>query len=146
MAEGENESGKANLNVLNEKERIGIILEEYRALRAEIVARTTMQAQINSGIGAGFITITGFMVVYNVLAGVLMILLLSILSTALSIFLFDDIHNLAERLLEIEDEINRRVGERLFSWESRFGVQKISFRSRLTRTGNRLLRVLRGVG
>ena len=42
---------------LNEKDRIGIMLEEYKALRAEIVARTTMQAQLTSAFGAGVITV-----------------------------------------------------------------------------------------
>jgi uncharacterized membrane protein len=57
MADGED----GNLGGLGEKERIDIILEEYKALRAEVVARTTMQSQRNAAFGAGIITVLGLM-------------------------------------------------------------------------------------
>jgi len=127
MAEG----GNGNLSGLNEKERINIILEEYKALRAEVVARTTMQVQIYSVFGAGVITVIGLMVVYKIIiGGFIMLCLLSILSTIISVFLTVGIRNIAEHLLEIESEINRRAGERLFSWESKFGILQLGILSR----------------
>ena len=50
----------------------------------------------------------------------------------ISIFLDRDLRNLAQRLLEIEGEINRRVGENLFSWESRFGVHQMGYDIRVS--------------
>jgi hypothetical protein len=70
---------------LNEKDRIGIMLEEYKALRAETVARTTMQAQINYALGAGAITVIGLVVVYHkLMAGIVMVVILLILSFLVS--------------------------------------------------------------
>ena len=51
---------------LNEKDRIGIMLEEYKALRAEIVARKISQAQLNAAFGAGAITVIGLTYSYHI--------------------------------------------------------------------------------
>jgi hypothetical protein len=128
---------------LNEKDRIGITLEEYKALRAEIVARTTMQAQLTSAFGAGVITVIGLTFSYHIFkVGPIMIILLLGLFCLVSAFLNDDTRNIGKRLLEIENEINRRAGERLFFWESRFGILQLgSYTSRLMTTVKRLFRV-----
>jgi hypothetical protein len=127
---------------LNEKDRIGIMLEEYKALRAEIVARTTMQAQLSAAFGAGAITVFGLMFAYHYYwIGSIMIGLLLVVLYLVSDFLNEDTHNIGKRLLEIENEINRRAGETLFSWESRFGIGQLgSYTSRVMTTVKRLFR------
>jgi hypothetical protein len=127
---------------LNEKDRIGIMLEEYKALRAEIVARTTMQAQLSAAFGAGAITVFGLMFANDlIIIGSIMIILLLGLFYLVSNFLNEDTRNIGERLLEIENEINYRARDRLFSWESRFGIGQLgSYTSRLAGTIKRLFR------
>ena len=137
MADGED----GNLGGLGEKDRINIILEEYKAPRAEVVARTTMQAQLNAAFCAGVITVIGVMLANHVvIIGSIMIVLLLGLWYLVSISLNEDTRNIGQRLLEIEAEINRRAGagERLFSWESRFGIGQLSTAGLLARTVRRV--------
>jgi len=108
---------------LSEKDKINIILEEYKALRAEILMRTTIQTQVLAAFGAAGISIVGVSIAYRMLLFcVVMTVLLSLIAWMTFMFLDGDFKNIAIRLREIENEINTRSGDNLFSWETRFGL------------------------
>jgi len=51
------------------KDKVQIILEEYKSLRTEILQRNTVLNQIYAGCGAAFVGIVGLMLVHSFLAG-----------------------------------------------------------------------------
>jgi len=107
---------------LSQKDRIQILLSEYAALRAEIVARTGFGFQIAA---VALVGITWLVqqslrgqpwLYWVIMAGVSMCFLIAIFVNT------RDLSSVAHRLKEIEHEVNSRAGEHLLVWETLGGV------------------------
>lgn len=119
MSETENRS-----EMLGEKEKVQILLQEYSTLRSELVANGTKTFQMAALVGA-LLTLTLGRPVDNrfwiaALVGVVGLF-------ALGFTVVRDIKRLNRRVTELEAEINRRAGEELLVWESRWGAVATGF-------------------
>ncbi len=104
---------------MDEKEKVYLLLEEYRTVRAELHGARSLRYLL--AVAGGLVLLvalalaTGFGAVGTAIG--LIVLLVVLMSFALS-----ELHPRVEaaraRLCEIETEIDRRAGERLFVWES----------------------------
>jgi hypothetical protein len=108
-----------------ETQKVEILLHEYDALRSEIVGRTSDGFTLVSVAGSLFIG--ALALVYHT-AGLLLFILTAIAGTV-ACFLgaretFYRIGRAAERLREIEADINSRVDETLLVWETQWGAAK----------------------
>lgn len=109
---------------MDAKEKIAIIMEEYKALRAEVLQKNTVLIQIfvvSGTIGAG---ILGAMIQYRaytagfaMLSAILILVILALWMHALQIRV------VARRLREIEMEINKLAGTPLLKWETKHGLK-----------------------
>lgn len=109
-----------------EKDKVQILLEEYKMLRTEINTRTGYGLQVwviaaaattwLLGQSAGF--------KYAQLYGFAAILGVLFWFTVLNV---RDIWKAAARTKEIEHEINSRAGEHLMVWERLFGAARVPF-------------------
>jgi hypothetical protein len=102
----------------SEPEKVRILLSEYAALKAEIMART----------GHGY-QITGFFLTalaifatqgFSWKVGIYLAAVVAVLAFALW-FTWRDIHKASRRIREIELDVNDRAGEDLLVWEHLFG-------------------------
>jgi hypothetical protein len=106
------------------KDKISIILEEYKSLRAEILQRTTMLNQTYAVAGTVAAGILGAMVQYRAIsAGVAMIAALIALVVFATWLIDDAIRIVAFRLRQIESEINALAEHRLLVWETEYGME-----------------------
>jgi hypothetical protein len=111
-----------SLSDLTQQNRIQILLSEYAALRAEIVARTGFGFQIAAVALAGITwlmqqTLTGrSWVFWIVMVGVVGCFVVAMFVNA------RDGSRVAHRIKEIEFEVNSRAGEHLLVWETLGGV------------------------
>jgi hypothetical protein len=109
---------------LSEKDKIQILLQEYSALRSELASNGSKQFQLVA------------------LAGVLVSLTLSrpidrtfwvatligvVALFCLGVMVIRQTQRLVRRTIELETEINRRAGEELLVWESRWGAVVTGF-------------------
>lgn len=109
--------GKMNSEPLSEKDKIQILLQEYSTLRGELVANGKKTFQLLSLGGALFVLILSRPIDARFWTAVVVAFI------GISYFTFSvmrDIHRLAKRVRELEDDINRRAGEELLVWESRW--------------------------
>ncbi|MGH6769770.1 MAG: hypothetical protein ACRECO_12215 [Xanthobacteraceae bacterium] len=107
---------------LSQKDRIQILLSEYAALRAEIVARTSFGFQIAAVALAG---ITWFMQQSLIARPWYFWLIMAGVGACFVIAIFvntRDLSRAAHRIKEIEHEVNSRAGEHLLIWETLGGV------------------------
>ncbi|MBK8177223.1 MAG: hypothetical protein IPK66_18785 [Rhodospirillales bacterium] len=118
MVGGNEATAQAGVESFKQKERIEIILREYESLRLEILERTGHMYQLLVACAAVFLWVltNSFS-----LSTLLVILSVIMLGGAFSWLIDRDIRKAAERLRQIEHDINRRVGEDLLVWESRWG-------------------------
>lgn len=110
------------LSDLSQKDRIQILLSEYAALRAEIVARTGFGFQIAAVALAG---ITWFMQQEIEDKPWWFWLVMSLVIICFIVAMFVNVRDLtraAHRLKQIEHEVNSRAGEHLLVWETLGGV------------------------
>jgi hypothetical protein len=122
---------------LSEKDKILIMLEEYKSLRSDILLKTTLINQIYAVAGTVFVTTVGLTVAngpkgwYAVATGGSILAIILILVTGASILVNHDIRNLSRRIQQIEADINRRAGgEQLLRWETISSTEAIFFRRR----------------
>jgi hypothetical protein len=106
------------------REKISIILEEYKSLREEILQRTTMLNQIYAVSGTVAAGILGAMVQYGAIAaGVAMISALIGLVVFATWLIDNAMRIVASRLRQIESEINTLAEHRLLVWETEYGME-----------------------
>jgi hypothetical protein len=113
---------------MEEKDKIAIMLEEYRLLRSELIQRNTVLISI--------LTVGGNGQCRNnwcddsdkcYLAGTITIsIIMLVLSYAFWIIDYDT-RRLAFRVRQIEAEINRRANDRLLLWETEHGLKPGGF-------------------
>ena len=108
-----------------ERQKITILLAEYNTLRAEIIAAKGSAWQAVSLIVPVIVAIVGFYVsttmhpTFSIVGSgvgfIVVIILFAVWGVDMSTRKF------AGRLRELEDDINRRAGERLLLWENEHG-------------------------
>ena len=103
---------------LSEKDKIQILLQEYNTLRSELVANTGKAMQMAALLGVVLTLILSRPIDkrFWVAASVGLVGLIGLGSVIVR-----DIRRLARRVIELEKDINRRAGEELLVWESRWG-------------------------
>ena len=115
----------APMDALSEKEKIQILLSEYTAMRAEIVSRTGYSFQIGVIVAA---VITWLLqqppITWQVATGLAVVALFVLWFSLLNI---RDIWRVADRMKELEHEINSRAGEHLLVWERLWGAARMGF-------------------
>ena len=96
---------------------IEVILHEYDSLRAEIVSRTDSRFQLIGflGLAATLLGITGL----SASARVILIVAALIVFIGIWVYFGLYIKRCAERLREIEDEVNGKLGRPVLVWESK---------------------------
>jgi fatty acid desaturase len=111
--------------ILEGKDKIHILLQEYNALRSEMLQRINAMMQwivVGAAATIGLITLIWgnrtdpqlrFLVILLVVVWCLIFLGL--------IFLIRDRNKLSRRIRELEKDINHRAGETLLVWETRWG-------------------------
>jgi hypothetical protein len=103
---------------LNTQGKVQILLQEYASLRMEIIHRTGHMHQLLAVGGALFLWLASrpidirFWI--SLVAAVVVVGLFGW-------FLHRDIDKAAERIRQLEEDINRRAGEELLVWERRWG-------------------------
>lgn len=117
---------------INDKEKIDILLEEYKTLRAELIQRNTTLNQLYLGFGAAFLTIAGIALdKRRVLVAFTLLPILGCL-TYLVTRIFDfDVKAASLRIAEIEQQINEKAGADLLKWENEYGLPKIGWGPRI---------------
>jgi hypothetical protein len=102
----------------SQEERVKILLEEYSTLRNEILTRTTNLYQLIAIGAVLFVWIVGQPM--NVRFWITLVVELVVLSFCYWL-ISRDIDKAAKRLRELEKDVNRRAGETLLVWETRWG-------------------------
>lgn len=115
-------STMTNEVALSQKDRIQILLSEYAAIRAEVVARTEYGFQV-----FGFFTVVLTWVVTQssvVPPSIFWPVLTAIVAGFLVLDFVNsrDLRVAAEHLKGLEHEINSRAGEHLLVWETQYGI------------------------
>jgi hypothetical protein len=123
------DSASATPSEFSQPERVRILLTEWSALRAEMVARMTHGYQL--------LTVATAAITILVIAGtnpatprLLTYALAIVFAVAYAFaawFVLRDSFKLRDRLLQIEASINERVGEDLIVWETLWGGLGIGF-------------------
>ncbi|MGH6670817.1 MAG: hypothetical protein ACRECV_02440 [Xanthobacteraceae bacterium] len=112
---------------IGQKEKINILLEEYRSLRSEILTRTGYGFQVYTALAA---VLTWFFgqpdLAHRGLPWValVLVLILFVWFTAVNV---REIWKCAYRTKEIEHEVNSRAGQHLLVWERLFGAARMGF-------------------
>jgi hypothetical protein len=109
--------GDDNSKILNEKDKIQILLQEYNTLRSELIGSGTKLFQMIAIAGALFTWIISRPLDLRFWIAVL-IATMGLFS--LGFIVFRDTRKLSRRVADLESEINRRAGEELLVWESRW--------------------------
>lgn len=109
---------------LSEKDKIQILLQEYGTLRSELVSNGNRQFQIAALAGVLFtLTLSRPIERRFWIATLIGVIALCYFGVAM----IRDIRRLARRVSELEAEINRRAGEELLIWKSRWGAGVTGF-------------------
>jgi hypothetical protein len=113
------------------EEKIKILLEEYKTLRAEVSSRTGYGFQ-SKAVAVTLMTWLAVQVASASSWGAALFFFLVGLALMAAACLFysvnvRDIWAAGVRLRELEHEINSRAGEHLLCWERRFGGSRISY-------------------
>jgi hypothetical protein len=117
------------LSALTLKEKIDIIMEEYKTLRAEMIERHTAFIQIFSFGVSGLVGLVTFALTTESqtrrhISWLLTSALVSGVGAGLLTIHFDT-GRLANQLQKIEAEINGRANDPLLSWETRHGLWRV---------------------
>ena len=105
-------------DVLNTQGKIQILLHEYASLRTEIFHRTGHLFQL--------LTVGGALFLWLASRPIDLRFWISLAAAVVVVSLFcwlihRDIEKAAERLRQLEEDINRRAGEELLVWETHWG-------------------------
>jgi hypothetical protein len=103
----------------SEEEKVKILLNEYNTLRAEIIARVGHSYQLIAVGVAAILLLFGLWPIGKIFWAMLAIAVTTI-AIAFWIWLRDTL-KAAERIREIEIDINQRVGEDILIWENIWG-------------------------
>jgi hypothetical protein len=104
---------------MDDKEKLYLMLEEYRSVRSEELQRTRLQYQLYATAVALSIVIAGLGLSFGARGLALFLIILTAALFMIPIALLQqDILGASRRAREIEGEINRRTGERLYARES----------------------------
>jgi ABC-type uncharacterized transport system permease subunit len=109
----------SDLPQISTEEKIKILLHEYATLRQEIIART--------GHGFQLMSVGSVLLAWVIITQTRASLFWPALAIAVTVFLvaawftLRDIRKAATRIQELEKDINRRAGEELLVWESKWG-------------------------
>jgi hypothetical protein len=107
------------------QEKVALLMEEYKSLRAEIVSRTGYGMQVWTIAAAATTWLIGQSdFAWKHLFGFAAIAMILTWFTAINV---RDIWKCAFRLKEIEHEVNSRVGFHLLVWERLYGAARMSF-------------------
>src|SRR5947209_5867288 len=106
---------------LNQKDKIQILMEEYKVLRAEIATRTGYGFQISTVSAAAVTWLFGQVDIttWRIWLGFAVILVAVVWASFLNV---RDIWKASARVRELEHEVNSRAGEHLLVWERLFGA------------------------
>jgi hypothetical protein len=118
------------LSGLGQKERIQILLSEYGALRSEINSRSGYGFQMTA-IAAAAITWFAQQAISAASweRSLVLIAAIAVIAAALNLgwrVNGRDIWRAADRVRELENEINSRAGEQLLVWETLWGPARVS--------------------
>jgi hypothetical protein len=101
------------------KEKIYLMLEEYRALKAEEMERTRFQHQLYSvALFTGMALATAGVFAHRPGLFIFLIVLTAILAAVPIALMHHELHGLGTRLREIEYQVNTRMADRIFARES----------------------------
>jgi hypothetical protein len=111
--------------MLDDAEKVRILLAEYSSLRTEIIGRITNLYQV-----VGFGSVLAALILQQEFQGnkfwsLFVVLIAGILISGR--FLAFDMRRSAKRVRELEKEINMRSGEKLLVWESELGGLNASY-------------------
>ena len=117
---------------IGEKERIQILIAEYSSLRSQLIARTTSIYQVAAILAIAAIWLLQQQIGMMLwMGGGLTVIGISACAWCLA----RDCMRAALRVRELENEINRRAGERLLVWDSEWGsMNERIWSSRITHT------------
>lgn len=111
------------LENLTEKDKIHILLQEYNTLRSELVSNQSKQFQLVALFG-----VLVSLILSRPIAGRwLAVLVGAVVLVCLGLLVIRHTRRLVRRVIELEGEINRRAGEELLVWESRWGAVVTGF-------------------
>ena len=114
-------SSVESTTTLVEKDKIQILIAEYNTLREELIAAGNKMYQI--------LTVGSALLVFlisqyptpkfwlAVIAAIIIVVVFSVLNIA-------DTRRLALKVRQLEEEINKRAGETLLTWESHHGLYR----------------------
>ena len=112
-------------NNFAQQAKVQILLSEYATLRTEIIQRIGHQMQLLAISGVMFLWLAGrgktdvaFWCSLVALVAVVLIF---------GYFLHRDISHAAERVAQLENDINLRAGETLLVWENQWGGHKTGY-------------------
>jgi hypothetical protein len=112
---------------MEEKDKVEILMEEYKSLRGEILQRNTVFNNFITVSATATVTLFAFIVLHYLIFGFsLLIILASVMFGLFKLVEFDTLAA-ADRVREIEQEINQRAGERLLVWETDHGLYTVPY-------------------
>ena len=118
---------------LDQKDRIEIILEEYKTLRSELIQRHTAIMQILGFATTVSIAVIGFAFINESIAAAVVGTFVLFAPFAVVLLIMGDTRLLSEHIQGIEREINSRAKDKLLSWDSTQGIEHIGYAKRLRR-------------
>ena len=104
---------------MDDKEKIYLMLEEYRTLRTEEMERTRFQHQLYAvGLFTGMALATAGVFAHRPGLFIFLIVVTAILAAAPIALMHYELHGVGTRLREIEYQVNTRSADRIFARES----------------------------
>lgn len=117
-------------NPFSTNDKVQTLLFEYNSLRSEIMQRNSVFNQYCViSVPASVAAVTVVYTAFPPLGIVLFLTICSLLYIVFRIIEFDTLAA-AERVRELEAQINEMAGERLLVWETDHGLNKVGYRHR----------------
>jgi len=105
-------------DALKSEEKVKILLAEYSSLKAEITARTGHGFQVGGfAVTAMALLASASEVTWRIIA---LVMTICLLLAGASFLTLRHIRVAAERIRELEQDINKRAGEELLVWDTSF--------------------------
>ena len=104
---------------MDDKDKIYLMLEEYRALRSEEMERTRFQHQLYAvALVTGMALATAGVFAHRPALFILLIVITALLAGVPIALMHYELHAVGTRLREIEYQVNTRTADRIFARES----------------------------